>query len=118
MRQWRRSAERHAMTRALVVFLAAALGASSAHAQCTVTARGDAATIGFAQSLAAHADDPGVRAAYAAHRCNIRKLLHGGGRPCRSGMARDHVTVRVFGTATYHVFPAKLTDGFYCTTGN
>jgi hypothetical protein len=92
------------------------LAVGPARAQCTVTADGDPASISLAQSLAAHADDATVRRAWIAHRCNIRKLLHGGGRPCRPGMARDHVTIRVFGTATYHVFPARLPDGYFCTT--
>jgi len=57
-----------------------------------------------------------VRAAWASHHCNVRKLLHGGGRACRAGIPLDHVTIRVFGTATYHVFPVRLGDGNYCTT--
>jgi hypothetical protein len=89
---------------------------ATAQAQCTVTAQGDAAGIGLAQSLAANSDSPVVRAAYGAHRCNIRKLEHGGGRPCQPGMPRDHVTIRVFGTATFHVFPVRLHDGRFCTT--
>jgi hypothetical protein len=88
----------------------------TANAQCTVTAHGDPASIAQAQSLAAHSDSPDVRAAYANHHCNVRKLMHGGGRPCRAGMPLDHVTIRVFGKATYHVFPARLGDGLYCTT--
>jgi hypothetical protein len=87
-----------------------------AHAQCTVTAQGDAASVRLAQSLAVNSDSPTVRAAYADHRCNIRKLEHGGGRACRSGMALDHVTIRVFATATFHVFPVRLGDGRFCTT--
>lgn len=81
-----------------------------------VTAQGDDASIGVAQSLAERSDAPDMRAAWTAHRCNIRKLMHGGGRPCRAGMPRDHVTVRVFGEATYHIFPVHLADGYYCTT--
>jgi hypothetical protein len=100
---------------AMAVF-AVLLASGTACAQCTVTARGDAAGVRLAQSLAAGADDPAVRAAYAGHRCNIRKLMHGGGRPCRNGMPLDHVTIRVFGMATYHVFPARVADGFFCTT--
>ena len=107
---------RMAMRQVVSLLLAAALSASAAHAQCTVTAAGDAADVRLAQSLAANADDAAVRQAYAQHRCNIRKLLHGGGRPCGSGMPRDHVTIRVFGTATYHVFPVRLADGQFCTT--
>lgn len=102
--------------RAILTFLGALLVAGAAQAQCTVTASGDAAGIRLAQSLAAGSDDATVRQAYAQHRCNIRKLLHGGGRPCRNNMARDHVTIRVFATATYHVFPVRLPDGLFCTT--
>ena len=87
-----------------------------AHAQCTLTAHGDPASIAQAQSLAAHSDSPEVRTAWASHHCNVRKLLHGGGHPCRPGIPLDHVTIRVFGTATYHVFPVRLSDGLYCTT--
>lgn len=94
----------------------AMLAPVAAFAQCTVTAHGDAASIARAQSLAAHSDSPDVRAAWANHHCNVRKLLHGGGHPCRAGIPLDHVTIRVFGTATYHVFPVKLADGLYCTT--
>jgi hypothetical protein len=93
-----------------------AAGISAAHGQCTVTARGDSSGIEIAQTLAASSDSADVRQAYAAHRCNIRKLMHGGGRPCRGGIPLDHVTIRVFGTATYHVFPVRLTDGHFCTT--
>jgi len=89
---------------------------AAASAQCTVTAHGDASSVRLAQSLAATSDSPTVRAAYADHHCNVRKLLHGGGRACRSGIALDHVTIRVWAVATYHVFPARLGDGFYCTT--
>jgi hypothetical protein len=103
-------------SRALLAFLLALAGASTAHAQCTVTAHGDAAAIGFAQSLAASSDNATVRAAYAAHHCNIRKLMHGGGRACRWGIPLDHVTIRVFATGTFHVFPARLADGWFCTT--
>ena len=85
-------------------------------AQCTVTADGDPASVKLAQSLVANSDSLTVRAAYASHRCNIRKLMHGGGRPCRFGMPLDHVTIRVWGVATYHVFPAHLADGHFCTT--
>jgi hypothetical protein len=95
---------------------AAALAIGPAGAQCTVTAHGDPAAIQFAQSLAANSDSPIVRSAYQERRCNIRKLMHGGGRPCRSGLALDHVTIRVFTTATFHVFPARLADGHFCTT--
>ena len=107
---------RIAMRQTAILLLAAALWAGAARAQCTVTAQGDAAATRLAQSLAAGSDDAAVRQAYAQHRCNIRKLLHGGGRPCRSGMSRDHVTIRVFATATYHVFPVRLPDGLFCTT--
>jgi hypothetical protein len=92
------------------------LAPGPAFAQCTVTAHGDAASIAQAQSLAAHSDSPAVRAAYANHHCNVRKLLHGGGHACRAGIPLAHVTIRVFGTATYHVFPVRLRDGLYCTT--
>jgi hypothetical protein len=102
------------LTIAVAIFaMSASTGAS---AQCTVTAYGDPATIGFAQSLAANSDSPTVRAAYASHRCNIRKLMHGGGRPCRFGIPLDHVTIRVWGVETYHVFPVRLGDGHFCTT--
>jgi hypothetical protein len=94
----------------------ALLASGFAHAQCTVTAHGDSASIAQAQSLAAHSDSPEVRAAWANHHCNVRKLLHGGGHACRAGIPLDHVTIRVFGSATYHVFPTKLEDGLYCTT--
>jgi hypothetical protein len=97
-------------------FLLLMLMPQATQAQCTVTAHGDSATIGFAQSLARHSDAPDVRAAWSAHHCNIRKLMHGGGRPCRAGMPPDHVTIRVFGEATYHIFPLPLADGYYCTT--
>jgi len=107
---------RKATLRSIVPIFATLLAAGAAQAQCTVTASGDAAGIRLAQSLAAGSDDATVRQAYAQHRCNIRKLLHGGGRPCRSGMSRDHVTIRVFATATYHVFPVRLPDGLFCTT--
>lgn len=93
-----------------------ALAPALAHAQCQVTAQGDAAAVRFAQSLGANADSPTVRAAFAHHQCNIRKLMHGGGRPCLSGLRRDHVTIRVFGVSTFHVFPVRLADGYYCAT--
>ncbi len=104
------------MRRAMMALLLAALAPVAAHAQCTVTAQGDGPGIRLAQSLAAHSDSPAVRAAWADHRCNIRKLMHGGGRECRPGMPLDHVTVRVFGVATYHVFPTRLADHLFCTT--
>jgi hypothetical protein len=100
----------------LAALVSAVLAPTIAHAQCTVTAQGDAASIAQAQSLAAHSDSPEVRAAWASHHCNVRKLLHGGGHACRAGIPLDHVTIRVFGTATFHVFPVKLGDGLYCTT--
>jgi hypothetical protein len=106
----------NATRQAAILLWATLLAAGAAQAQCTVTASGDAAGIRLAQSLAARSDDATVRQAYAQHRCNIRKLLHGGGRPCRNNMARDHVTIRVFATATYHVFPVRLPDGLFCTT--
>jgi hypothetical protein len=100
-----------------VVISVAVLGiATAAHAQCTVTAQADAGAIALAQSLAQNSDSPDVRAAWVAHHCNIRKVMHGGGRPCRSGNPPDHVTIRVFGEATYHVFPLHLLDGHFCTT--
>ncbi len=104
------------MLRAILTMLLVPTMFAQAQAQCTVTARGNAADVRLAQSLAANSDSPVVRRAYADHHCNIRKLEHGGGRPCRSGMRLDHVTVRVFGTATFHVFPVRLGDGRYCTT--
>ena len=108
---------KRATPRCIAAVLAWALFAPNpARAQCTVTAHGDAASIAQAQSLAAHSDSPEVRAAWASHHCNVRKLLHGGGHACRPGIPLDHVTIRVFGTATYHVFPVRLGDGNYCTT--
>src|SRR5580693_910026 len=91
----------------------AMLTPETAYAQCTVTAHGDPAAIAQAQSLAAHSDSPDVRASWTNHHCNVRKLLHGGGHACRAGIPLDHVTIRVFGTATYHVFPVRLSDGLY-----
>ena len=104
------------MREAMVAVIVAVLVPIVGHAQCTVTAEGDAASVRLAQSLAANSDSPTMREAYAHHLCNIRKLMHGGGRPCRSDIPLDHVTIRVFGTATYHVFPVRLGDGHYCTT--
>jgi hypothetical protein len=104
------------MRLSITAFALALFAADAADAQCTVTAQGDTAGIRLAQSLARNADDASVRTAWTQHRCNIRKLMHGGGRPCQSGMSRDHVTIRVFATATYHVFPARLPDGRFCTT--
>src|ERR1700733_10528816 len=100
----------------LAALVSAMFAPNLARAQCTVTAHGDAASIAQAQSLAAHSDSPEVRTAWASHHCNVRKLLHGRGPPCRAGIPLDHVTIRVFGTATYHVFPVRLSDGLYCTT--
>jgi hypothetical protein len=104
------------MKRLALVLILTAATSTTAQAQCTVTARGDSRSIRFAQSLAANSDSPEVRQAYVHHQCNIRKVEHGGGRPCRSGMPLDQVTIRVFGTATYHVFPERLGDGHFCTT--
>jgi len=100
----------------LAILLLGVILSTVANAQCTVTAQGDSAAVRIAQSLAANSDSPTVRAAYAQRRCNIRKLEHGGGRPCRSGMPLDHVTIRVWGVDTFHVFPQRLSDGRYCTT--
>lgn len=100
----------------IAMFLFAMLASTGAGAQCTVTASGDPAAVRLAQSLAANSDSPEMRVAYADHRCNIRKLMHGGGSPCRFGVPLDHVTIRVWGVATYHVFPVRLGDGHYCTT--
>jgi len=101
---------------AIAAILLATMVAADTRAQCTVTAHGDPTAVRLAQSLAANSDSPTVRAAYGRHLCNIRKLMHGGGRPCRFDIPRDHVTIRVWGVATYHVFPVRLADSRFCTT--